>query len=89
MFTNRNGDFGLIFITERSDGQSNIGQVFMLYWIAFRVSTESYPVQGPRSGFISGRGGGGGCKSVSVRKLRGTGACSPGKISNLSLLKWL
>ena len=26
----------------------------MLYWIAFRVSTESYPVHG----FISGRGGG-------------------------------
>ena len=55
----KNGDFGLIFITKRSDGQSHIGKVFILYRVAFRVGTESYPVQGPGSGFISGRGGGG------------------------------
>ena len=30
----------------------------LLYRIAFRMGTETYPLQGPRSGFSSGGGGG-------------------------------
>ena len=50
------------------------------------------PLQQLTGGFSSGGGGGGGLRRTRktyVSKLVGPGACSPGKISNLSLLKWL
>lgn len=47
LFTHTNADFGSISVTERSytelisEGESHVGEVFILYWIAFQVGSNS------------------------------------------------